>query len=99
MEIDKPKMKPGLGRIFGLVAILTILSKFAGLARDIIILKYFGTSYVNDAYNYAYLLTGNILILFGGLGGPFHSATVAIVTPHKEDKSTGSLIVQITLLP
>lgn len=74
---DKPLTKPGLGKVFGLVAILTVLSKFAGLARDILVLQAFGTSTVADAYNYAYVLTGNILILFGGLGGPFHSSTVA----------------------
>ncbi len=97
MTTEKPKAKAGLGKIFGLVALLTIASKLAGLARDIIVLQFFGTSYINDAYNYAYLLTGNILILFGGLGGPFHSATVAIITPRKHDEGTGRLIAQITL--
>jgi len=94
---EKDKPSPGLGKIFGLVAVLTVLSKLAGLARDIIVLQYFGTSHVNDAYNYAYLLTGNILVLFGGLGGPFHSATVAIVTPRKQSPETGKLVAQITL--
>lgn len=90
--------KPGLGRIFGLVAILTVLSKIAGLFRDIVVLQAFGTSVVADAYNYAYLLTGNILVLFGGLGGPFHSATVAILTPRKDEGNTGRLATQIFLI-
>lgn len=98
MTSDKPKAQAGLGKIFGLVAILTILSKLAGLARDIVVLQYFGTSYINDAYNYALMLTGFILVLFGGLGGPFHSATVAILTPRKHEEGTGRLVAQITLV-
>lgn len=94
---DKPSTKPGLGRVFGLVAVLTVLSKFAGLARDIIVLQAFGTSTVADAYNYAYVLTGNILILFGGLGGPFHSSTVAILTPRKNAPGIGKLSGQLLL--
>jgi len=91
---DKKK-GPSLGKVFSLVALLTIAAKFAGLARDIVVLKEFGTSLTADAYNIAYILTGNILILFGGLGGPFHSATVAILTPRKEDKNIGILIGQV----
>lgn len=30
-----------------------------------------------DAFNMAYLFTGNIFIIFGGVGGPFYSAVVA----------------------
>jgi putative peptidoglycan lipid II flippase len=86
-----------LGKTFGLVALLTVVSKFAGLARDIVVAQAYGTSLLSDAYNYAYLLTGNILILFGGLGGPFHSATVAILTPRKNNENSGTLISQITL--
>lgn len=99
-ETAPPEKKkgPSLGKVFGLVALLTILSKFAGLARDIVVLKEFGTSLTADAYNIAYILTGNILILFGGLGGPFHSATVAILTPRKDDKNIGVLIGQVFLL-
>lgn len=95
MPSDKPLTQPSLGKIFGLVAVLTVLSKFAGLARDIIVLQAFGTSMVADAYNYAYVLTGNILILFGGLGGPFHSSTVAVLTPRKNDPTIGRLTGQL----
>jgi putative peptidoglycan lipid II flippase len=87
----------GLGKTFGLVAILTIFSKLAGLVRDIIVLQALGTSTTSDAYNFAYLLTGNILILFGGLGGPFHSSTVAILTPRKNDPGLGKLAGQLFL--
>lgn len=87
--------RKSVGKVFGIVAILTVLSKFAGLARDIVVSKAFGQGVITDAYQFAYLLTGNILILFGGLGGPFHSSVVAIVTPKKDDAEVGKLVGQI----
>lgn len=94
---DKPQgqSQPSLGKTFSVVAILTVLSKVVGLVRDIVVAHAYGTGIVADAYNYAYLFTGNILILFGGLGGPFHSATVAILTPRKDDENAGKLILQV----
>lgn len=92
---DKKEVPPSLGKTFGIVAILTVLSKVIGLVRDIVVAHAYGTSIVADAYNYAYLFTGNILILFGGLGGPFHSATVAILTPKKDNENAGKLILQV----
>ena len=92
---EKKNQREAIGRTFGLVALVTFLSKFIGLARDIAILTVFGTSNLTDAYYFAYLVTGNILVLFGGLGGPFHSAAVSIITPEKDKESTGVLISQI----
>lgn len=92
-----PAKSAGLGKVFGLVAILTVLSKVAGLARDVIALQAFGTTIVADAYNYAYMFTGNIFVLFGGLGGPFHSSSVAILTPKKNDENIGRLAGQLML--
>lgn len=63
--------KPSLGKTFGIVAILTVLSKCAGLIRDIVVLQAFGTNYLSDAFNNATLFTGNILILFGGWADRF----------------------------
>lgn len=87
--------KPSLGKTFGIVAVLTVLSKCAGLVRDIVVLQAFGTNYLSDAFNNATLFTGNILILFGGLGGPFHSSSVAVLTPKKDDPDSGRMMVQI----
>ena len=86
---------PALGKVFGLVAALTFLSKFIGLARDAIVVPAFGPGIITDAYNYAYLLTGNVLILFGGLGGPFHQSTVAVLTPKKDTPEIGRLVFQL----
>lgn len=66
-------------QVASLVAVLTILSKILGLTRDLVIAHYFGTSMEADAFNLAYLLTGNFFIILGGIGGPFYSSLVAIV--------------------
>jgi putative peptidoglycan lipid II flippase len=87
--------KASLGKSFSLVAILTVVSKLAGLVRDIIIAGVYGAGVLADAYNIAYLFTGNVLILFGGLGGPFHSATVATLNPRKNDPKSGVFITQV----
>jgi putative peptidoglycan lipid II flippase len=64
-------------RVASFVAFLTIISKILGLTRDLVIAHYFGTSMQADAFNMAYLFTGNFYIIFGGVGGPFYSAMVA----------------------
>jgi putative peptidoglycan lipid II flippase len=66
-------------RVAGFVAFLTIISKILGLARDLLVAQYFGTSMEADAFNLAYLLTGNFFIILGGVGGPFYSSLVAIL--------------------
>lgn len=68
----------GIFKAAGLIAIITIISKFIGFFRDIIIAKYFGASLVSDAYFYAYQIPSVALLILGGVGGPFHSATVAV---------------------
>lgn len=87
--------KESIGKTFGIVAILTVLSKVIGLVRDIVVAHAYGTGIVADAYNYAYQFTGNILILFGGLGGPFHSSTVAVLGGKKDDDNAGKLVTQV----
>lgn len=97
MNQDKIDHKPkkSLANTFSLVAIVTVLSKIAGLLRDIVLLQAFGTSMISDAFNYATLFTGNFFILFGGLGGPFHTSTVAILTPLKDKKEFTTTTFQI----
>lgn len=62
------------------IAAVTIISKLIGFVRDIVIANYYGASLVSDAYYYAYQIPSLSLILLGGVGGPFHSATVAVFT-------------------
>ncbi len=85
-----------LSKTFSVVAILSVLSKVIGLARDVVVAAAYGTSILADAYNYAYLFTGNILILFGGLGGPFHSATVSTLAPKRSSPEAGALVTQMS---
>ncbi|MFA7339106.1 MAG: murein biosynthesis integral membrane protein MurJ [Candidatus Obscuribacterales bacterium] len=74
-----------LAKTFSLVALFTLLSKFAGLARDMVIGHTFGLGLIADSYNFAYSITGTILVLFGGQGGPFHTATFAALTGKREN--------------
>src|SRR5271170_1063453 len=90
---EKPQ---SLSRTFSLVALLSVFSKVIGLVRDVVVAACYGTSVLADAYNYAYLFTGNILILFGGLGGPFHSATVTSLAPKRSSPDAGALVAQIS---
>ena len=68
-----------LRRIALIVAVATALSKLAGLVRQQVIAAAFGVGAAYDAYNYAYVLPGFLLILLGGINGPFHSAMVSVL--------------------
>lgn len=68
----------GLFKVVSLIAIVTILSKVAGFARDLVVANAYGASLTSDAYFYAYQIPALALILLGGLGGPFHTATIAV---------------------
>jgi putative peptidoglycan lipid II flippase len=68
-----------LKRIALIVAVATALSKLAGLVRQQVIAAAFGVGAAYDAYNYAYVLPGFLLILLGGINGPFHSAMVSVL--------------------
>ena len=69
---------PGLLKAAWLIAVVTILSKLIVFIRDVVIGNYYGASTVSDAYFYAYQIPALAIILLGGVGGPFHSATVAV---------------------
>ena len=77
-DIIKDNKTPGVLKAAWLIAVVTIVSKLIGFVRDIVIANYYGASMVSDAYYYAYQILSLSLILLGGVGGPFHSATVAI---------------------
>ena len=63
-----------------MIAVVTIFSKLIGFVRDVVIANYYGANTVSDAYFYAYQIPSLAIILLGGVGGPFHSATVAVFT-------------------
>ena len=68
----------GILKAAWLIALVTILSKIIGFIRDVVTAKYYGTTWQSDAYFYAYQIPSFAIILLGGVGGPLHSATVAV---------------------
>ncbi|MGD2180458.1 murein biosynthesis integral membrane protein MurJ [Lusitaniella coriacea] len=91
MSVDK-KPSRSLARIAGIVAAATLISKVFGLFREQAIAAAFGVGPVIDAYAYAYVIPGFLLILLGGINGPFHSALVSVLA--KRDKSEAAPLVE-----
>jgi putative peptidoglycan lipid II flippase len=87
-----------LRRIALIVAIATALSKVAGLVRQQVIAAAFGVGIAYDAYNYAYVLPGFLLILLGGINGPFHSAMVSVLARRPRQEGAHVLAAINTLV-
>jgi len=88
---DKKTTRSLMG-IAGIVAAATLISKLFGLVREIAIAAAFGVGPAVNAYAYAYVIPGFLLILLGGINGPFHSALVSVLS--KRDKSEAAVIVE-----
>lgn len=69
---------PNVLKAAWLIALVTIASKFMGFARDMVVANFYGATLVSDAYFYALQIPSLAIIILGGVGGPFHSATVAV---------------------
>lgn len=89
---DKKKATRSLVGIAGIVAVATLISKIFGLVREQVIAAAFGVGPVVNAYAYAYVIPGFLLILLGGINGPFHSALVSVLA--KRDKSEAAPLVE-----
>lgn len=78
--------KRSIAGIAGIVAAATLLSKIFGYARQATILAAFGTGPVSNAFVAAYVVPSFLLVLLGGVNGPFHSAIVSAIAkrPRKE---------------
>ncbi len=74
----------------------TTLSKFAGCIRQIFIAAAFGVGLTYDAFNYAYIIPGFLLIIIGGINGPLHNAAVAVLTPLNK-KNGGIVLTQVSI--
>ena len=91
-------MKPrSLKNIAGIVAIATLISKLFGLLRSTTMAAVFGVGAVVNAFNYAYIIPGFLLIVVGGLNGPLHTALVSVLARRDERGST-NLVATITTL-
>ncbi len=82
----------GVARI---VAIATLLSKVFGLGREVVVAAAFGASAITDAFSYAYVVPGFLLILLGGINGPFHSAVVSVLSKRSQAE-TGPAVETLT---
>jgi putative peptidoglycan lipid II flippase len=74
------------------VAIATLISKVVGLVRQQSIAAAFGVGPAVDAFSYAYVIPGFLLILLGGINGPFHSAMVSVLS--KRDRKDAAVLVE-----
>ncbi|MBD1901537.1 murein biosynthesis integral membrane protein MurJ [Trichocoleus sp. DQ-A3] len=95
---EKQKTARTLASIAGIVAIATLISKIFGLVRQQAIAAAFGVGVVADAYNYAYVIPGFLLILLGGINGPFHSAIVSVLAKQRDKSEAAPLVETITTL-
>lgn len=86
-----------LAGIAGIVAAATLISKLFGLFRQQAIAAAFGVGPAYGAYNFAYVIPGFLLILLGGINGPFHSAVVSVLAK-RDRKQVAPIVETITTL-
>ncbi len=89
---ENQKTPRSLAGIAGIVAVATLISKVFGLVRQQAIAAAFGVGAAVDAYSYSYVIPGFLLILLGGINGPFHSAIVSVLA--KRNKAEAAPIVE-----
>lgn len=94
---ESKKSNRSLAGIAGIVAIATLISKVFGLVRQQVIAAAFGVGAAVDAYNYSYVIPGFLLILLGGINGPFHSAIVSVLAKRNREEAA-PLVETITTL-
>ena len=74
----------------------TFLSKFIGFIRQLFIAGAYGVGIAYDAFNYAYIIPGFLIIIIGGINGPLHNALVAVLTPLRS-KEAAIILNQVSL--
>jgi Uncharacterized membrane protein, putative virulence factor len=94
---EKPKPSRSLVGIATIVAVATLISKVFGLVRQQVMAAAFGVGPAIDAYNFAYVIPGFLLILLGGINGPFHSAIVSALA-NRERKDAEALVETVSTL-
>lgn len=96
--MSEPKKKTrSLVGIASIVAVATLISKIFGLVRQQAIAAAFGVGAAVDAYNYAYVIPGFLLVLLGGINGPFHSAIVSVLAKRPKEEAA-TLVETITTI-
>ena len=84
---QEQKASRSIAKIAGIVAAATLISKVFGLVRQLVMAADFGLGPAADAFNYAYTIPGFLLILLGGINGPFYSAIVSVLAKRKKEEA------------
>ena len=87
---DKPSRS--FAGIAGIVAAATLISKIFGLVRQLVMSAAFGLGPAFAGFQYAYTIPGFLLILLGGINGPFYTAVVSVLA--KRDKEEAAPLVE-----
>ena len=96
MSVNK-KTTHSIASIASIVAAATLISKVFGLFREQAIAATFGAGPVANAYTYAYIIPGFLLILLGGINGPFHSALLSVLSK-RDKREAGAIVETVTTL-
>lgn len=95
--MTKQQASRSIAKIAGIVAAATLISKVFGLVRNQVVAAAFGLGPAADAFTYAYTIPGFLLILLGGINGPFYSAIVSVLAKRKQEEAA-PLVETITTL-
>ncbi len=87
---DKPSRS--FAGIAGIVAAATLISKVFGLVRQLVMSAAYGLGPAFAGFQYAYTIPGFLLILLGGINGPFYSAVVSVLA--KRDREEAAPLVE-----
>lgn len=95
---ESKKTPKSIASIAGIVAAATLISKVFGLVRQVALAYAFGNGIVVEAFTYAYAIPGFLLILLGGMNGPFHSAIVSVLAKQKDNSETVPIVETVTTI-
>jgi putative peptidoglycan lipid II flippase len=95
---ESNKTKKSIASIAGIVAAATLISKVFGLVRQVTLAYAFGNGVVVEAFSYAYAIPGFLLILLGGMQGPFYSSIVSVLSKQKDKSETGPIVETVTTI-
>lgn len=84
-------------QVAGVVAAATLLSKGMGFVRQFLVAAMFGSGPEYSAFAVAYVIPSFLLILLGGINGPFHSAVISILKK-REGEDAAHWLESITTL-
>lgn len=95
---ESKKTRKSIANIAGIVAAATLISKVFGLVRQMTLAYAFGNGIAVEAFTYAYAVPGFLLILLGGMNGPFHSAIISVLSKQKDQSETVPIVETVTTI-